>query len=308
MILTLHFENRVVRWWSRKHRHFSLTAALMGFSGGSQGVCGDEGAAHSPQTVDGPRTTVKSLFLNISFTKLYLSCPFFPHLKSTGQPKNVTYLQIGINNFITECIHVQYILKTENTKIIFDLSVIKMSALTCNWSPTFFPPFCRLFLLVPLHSELVSRHGMVTTLAGRRDLLAFLLPTSPSLHPKHSWGDHFPPQQHFLNSRRLFLAHLNKGYPRLTQSPQARRHANQRTPQLCCSIHLFIGLLSVCRLSEPLKSTVLPGSTLWKPLKFTTDCKKENCFIKDVFLEICSKHIRLNNLAYLYSLHRTPLK
>lgn len=104
----------------------------MGFSGGSQGACGDEGAAHSPQNVDGPRTTVKSLFLNISFTKLYLSCPFFPHLKSTGQTKNVTYLQIGINNFITECIHVQYILKTENTKIIFDLSVIKMSALTCN--------------------------------------------------------------------------------------------------------------------------------------------------------------------------------
>lgn len=45
------------------------------------------------------------------------------------------------------------------------------------------------------------------------------------------------PQQHFLNSKRLFLAHLNKGHPHLTQSPQARRHANQRTPQ--SFIHRF---------------------------------------------------------------------
>lgn len=180
--------------------------------------------------------------------------------------------------------------------------------LISNFPPSFVSPFStRLSLSVPLHLELVSGRGTITPLAGMRAFLAFLLPTSPSLHPKHSWGDHFSPEQHFLNSRRLFLANLNKGHPRLTQSPQARRHANRRTLQLC-SIHLFIGLLSVYRLPEPLQSTALPGSTLWKPLKFTTDCKKENCFIKDVFLETCDKHIRLNNLVCPYSPHRTPLK
>lgn len=60
--------------------------------------------------------------------------------------------------------------------------------------PPFVSPFStRLSLLVPLHWELVSGQDTITMLAGRRALLAFLLPTSPSLHPKHSWGDHSRP-------------------------------------------------------------------------------------------------------------------
>lgn len=129
----------------------------------------------------------------------------------------------------------------------------------------FISPFCITFLnkTLPLGSSSLGAcirtgHGSLCWLAGEPYWPSYSS-ASPSLHPKHSWGDHSSPapQQHFLNSKRLFLAHLNKGHPHLTQCPQARRHANQRTPQ--SFIHRFTFSLQT---PEPLKSTVLPGSTL----------------------------------------------
>lgn len=75
-IITLRFENRVVQWWGRKRRHF-LTAALVGFSRGSQGARGDGGALTAPECAWAQNCSQEF----ISKYKLYtiiLKLPFFP--------------------------------------------------------------------------------------------------------------------------------------------------------------------------------------------------------------------------------------
>lgn len=64
------------------------------------------------------------------------------------------------------------------------------------------------------------------------------------------------PQQHFLNSE-AFPGSCSRPPPPHPVSPGQVAMPTRGHPS-----HLFIGLLSVYRLPEPLKSTVLPGSTL----------------------------------------------
>lgn len=85
MIPTLRFENRVVQWcdkmragkWGRKHHHFSVTAALMGFSGGPQGARGDGGVAHRQHPECGRAQNYNQEFISkYKLSKIILKLPF----------------------------------------------------------------------------------------------------------------------------------------------------------------------------------------------------------------------------------------
>lgn len=141
--------------------------------------------AESTQTGYGPRS-YRQEFLS-KYKLEILNLPFFFLLNTKSNQKNVVYLQMCTNNFITECTHIQHILKTENTRIISDLNVVKTSALQ------------RFPLHITSHAD--SPPGSPALRDSDPDrhwlrwLLRALLPSRsevPSLGPRHSWGDHFP--------------------------------------------------------------------------------------------------------------------
>lgn len=107
----------------------------------------------------------------------------------------------------------------------------------------------------PFTGELSTTQALISPLDGKSASLAFLLPTSPLLCPKHSWGDHLP-----LST----LPALHEAFPGWSKQRPPPPHtassgqapANQRTLQLCCSWLLFLGLFSIFKFLEPFKSLV----------------------------------------------------
>lgn len=130
-------------------------------------------------------------------------------------------------------------------------------------------PLMRTLLPAPLHWETLTQTG--TDFAGCWEPCCRPARRSPRWVPDTA-GEIIFPEQRFLNSMRLFLANLNKGHPlpHTGSSGQAPCQAEDTPVVLFNSfIHRFILSLQIPWATE--KSSVLPGSPLWKPLKFTTD-------------------------------------
>lgn len=77
----------------------------------------------------------------------------------------------------------------------------------------------------------------------------------PLLCPKHSWGDHLPlstlPALH-----EAFPGWSKQRPPPPPTASSGQAPPNQRTLQLCCSWHLFLGLFSIFKFLGPFKSLV----------------------------------------------------
>ena len=90
-------EGRGAGGWGFTHSCFSLTGSLSGFR--------EVGARDCPCS---PQSEI-SFLMKYKLKIFYLMCPFII-LKAKGSQKTVIYLETCINNFLTECVHIQRIL------------------------------------------------------------------------------------------------------------------------------------------------------------------------------------------------------
>lgn len=106
----------------------------------------------------------------------------------------------------------------------------------------------------PFAGELSTTQALITPLDVRAPPWPSSFPP-PLLCPKHSWGDHLPlstlPALH-----EAFPGWSKQRPPPPPTASSGQAPPNQRTLQLCCSWHLFLGLFSIFKFLGPFKSLV----------------------------------------------------